>query len=70
MDKKRFILFGYMAYYPCGGMNDSMISFDTEEELINESKSFQCDYYNVFDTETFKTASDYSPIKAFENLDI
>lgn len=70
MDKKRFILFGYMAYYPCGGMNDAMISFDTEEELIDESGHFTCDYYNIFDTETFKTGDGASPVKAFQDLDI
>lgn len=69
MEKKRYILFGYLGYYPSGGMNDAMISFDTQEELINESSHFECDYYNVFDTKTFKTGDGYNPIIAFKDLD-
>jgi hypothetical protein len=69
MEKKRYILFGYMGYYPMGGMNDAMISFDTKEELIEESFNFEADYYNVFDVETFKTGGGYNPIFAFEDLE-
>ena len=31
---KRFIAFSYMQYYPCGGMDDAIGSYDTEEEAI------------------------------------
>ncbi len=66
MEKKRYILFGYLGYYPRGGMNDALISFNTEEELIKESSDFVYDYYNAFDSETFKTGSGYSPLLAFK----
>jgi hypothetical protein len=69
LEKKRYVLFGYLTYYPSGGMDDAMISFDTKKELIEESSRFSCDYYDVFDTETFKTGSGGSPEDAFKNLE-
>lgn len=69
MEKKRYILFGFLGYYPSGGMNDAMISFDTFEELKEESEGFSADYYNILDTETFQVGSGYSPITAFDSLE-
>ena len=68
MEKKRFILFGFLSYYPSGGMSDALISFDTLEELIKESYHFECDYYNILDTKHFKVGRGYSPTIAFSNL--
>lgn len=56
MEKRRFILFGWDTYYPCGGINDIVATF--EEEEYEEMKSTwygEYDYFQVFDTETFKT---------------
>lgn len=58
MKKKRYILFGFYNYYPSGGMNDAIESFDEKEEILNDVEqynSFGYDYYQIFDTETFRT---------------
>lgn len=70
MEKKRFILFGFLNYYPCGGMDDALISFDTIEDLEEMSEGFSSDYYNILDTETFKIGEGYSPTIAFEKLNV
>jgi len=68
MEKKRYILFGYRDYYPDGGMEDALISFETKEELIERSNEFSFDCYNVFDTSTFNVGNGYTPLKAFDNI--
>ncbi|MFK3936551.1 hypothetical protein ACI2JA_03415 [Alkalihalobacillus sp. NPDC078783] len=68
MEKKRYILFGYMGYYPSGGMKDAMISFEDKEELIRESSGFGADGYNILDTETFNVGKGYSPTVAFDDI--
>lgn len=80
MEKKRFILFGTNTYYPSGGMNDSIISFDTLDELSHEveedgnrdgyTRILESDRYQVFDTKHFKASSwRDSPTQAFSSLD-
>lgn len=48
---KRYLLFGFDCYYPCGGMDDFIDSFDTLEEI--EQWYIQhpnhSDGYNIFD---------------------
>lgn len=68
MEKKRYILFGYSDYYPSGGMDDALFSFNTEEELLNESDNIRGDGFNILDTETFKVGKGWSSSEAFENL--
>lgn len=70
MEKKRFILFGFNSYYPSGGMRDAITSFDDREELIEKHSKYNCDYFNILDTETFKIGAGYYPFRAFDNLDI
>lgn len=74
MKKKRYIIFGYADYYPSGGMDDALTSFSSKEELLelvaeDEDIMFDCDFYDVFDTETFWSGSGDTPIKAFKNLE-
>lgn len=68
MEKKRYILFGYSTYYPSGGMDDALISFDTEEELKIESNHFTSDYFDILDSETFVSGTGYSPLEAWNSL--
>lgn len=58
---KRYLVFGHDVYYPCGGINDLIGSFETEEEINeyftekmnNKEKYFsECDYYQVLDIQT------------------
>lgn len=51
----RFLLFSYPEYYPCGGVGDLCISFNTVKELEdNYSKNERSlsEYIEVFDTKT------------------
>ena len=62
----RFLLFSYEGYYPCGGVGDLCISFNTVKELEdNYSKNERSlyEYIEVFDTKTGRTVnkSDYFP---------
>lgn len=48
--QKRFLVFGYDTYYPNGGMNDCINSFDTIEDAKKEIFSnLKFDYYEIFD---------------------
>jgi hypothetical protein len=51
---KRYWLFYYDAYYPLGGMDDFIESFDSLEEAIDYSKNLEISpsdsYYQVFDS--------------------
>lgn len=69
LDKKRYILFGFYTYYPCGGMDDAIMSFDTLEELIENSSYCWYDYYNILDTESFTQGRGTSPSNAFKDLE-
>ena len=49
---KRFLLFGYDDYYPTGGMDDFVNSFDSLEECVEEmSRDLVVDRYHVLDLE-------------------
>ena len=56
MIKKRFLLFAYDDYYPKGGLDDWIDSFDNVHDAIVYFKE-ECDYEEggVLDIETFKT---------------
>lgn len=53
---KRYLLFGFMAYYPGGGMQDLQFDFDTSDEFEASFKS-KFDHYHIFDRETTRTTS-------------
>lgn len=44
---KRYMLFHYEQYYPCGGLGDCIGSLDTLEEVLNYEGS--CGVDEVFD---------------------
>lgn len=69
MEKKRYILFGIMCYYPGGGMDDAMFSFDSRKDLEDSDWDTLSDHYQVFDTETFETKSGETPLIAFDRLE-
>lgn len=68
MEKKRYVLFGHRNYYPDGGMDDALFSFETGEELIELSSTLSFDRYNVFDTLTFHVGNGYEALDAFNNI--
>ena len=58
---KRYLVFGYDVYYPYGGLNDLIGTFNTEEEIddyflkeqSNKDKFFfKRDHYQVLDIQT------------------
>jgi len=46
---KRYLVFKYDNYYPSGGMNDLVASFDDEQEAIAFAKSGNWDYFDIYD---------------------
>lgn len=46
---KRYLLFGYVDYYPSGGLNDLIASYDTIEEAVKVAKEEQQEYYEIYD---------------------
>ncbi len=48
---KRYILFGYDGYYPRGGWNDFIASFDTVAEAFD---AIRRDYFQIVDLTTGK----------------
>ena len=57
----RFLLFSYPEYYPCGGVGDLCISFNTVKELednyLKNERSLS-EYIDVFDTKTGRTINE------------
>lgn len=45
----RFLLFSYAEYYPCGGLDDLILQFNTIEELKEVDTSDITDYVEVYD---------------------
>ena len=45
----RFLLFSYPEYYPCGGLDDLILQFNTIEELKEVDTSDISDYVEVYD---------------------
>jgi hypothetical protein len=58
MALKRFLLFTFAAYYPCGGWGDFEGDFDTAEEAIAAAKNDKPELYQVIDSETKKDVAD------------
>ena len=60
----RFLLFSYLEYYPCGGLDDLILQFNTIEELKEVDTSDISDYVEVYDfkagKEIFGDCSPYS----------
>lgn len=59
----RFLLFSYAEYYPCGGLGDLILQFNTIEELKEVDISDISDYIEVYDFKAGKEIIfvDYSP---------
>lgn len=59
----RFLLFSYPEYYPCGGLGDLILQFNTIEELKEVDISDISDYIEVYDFKAGKEIIfvDYSP---------
>lgn len=49
---KRFLLFIFDEFYPRGGWNDFVDSFDTLEEAQTRAKARRGDWYHIIDTQT------------------
>ena len=52
---RRYLLFAGDRYYPAGGWNDFVDSFDTKEEALErawEALSGMFDWYHIIDHET------------------
>lgn len=47
--KKRYLLFVYPEYYPCGGFDDLVDDFDTLEDVKNALIERHSDAFNVYD---------------------
>ena len=49
---KQYILFAFWNYYPSGGMDDMIDSFDTLQEAEDRIKELKDHYedYQIFDT--------------------
>jgi hypothetical protein len=48
---KRYLVFCYDGYYPSGGRNDFIGSFDVFEDAIKAGKLFTSEYIDILDTE-------------------
>lgn len=58
----RFLLFSYAEYYPCGGLDDLILQFNTIEELKEVNTSDISDYIEVYDFKYGKEIfGEYSP---------
>jgi hypothetical protein len=49
---RRFLLFGYDSYYPCGGWNDLICDYETAAEAF--AIKLTTDFRQIIDTETMK----------------
>ncbi len=58
---KRFLLFAWYQFYPEGGMNDFVNSYDTVEEAkADVSKYEKLDYAEIIDSTTGECVADWS----------
>jgi hypothetical protein len=49
---KRYLLFAGDYYYPCGGMNDFIKSFDTANDAFEHALSLKVDWCHMLDSQT------------------
>lgn len=54
-DNKRFLLFAGSIYYPAGGMDDLISTFDNLEEAMKALRDSEKDWQHVYDTQTGET---------------
>ncbi|VXC07644.1 hypothetical protein BACI349Y_560028 [Bacillus sp. 349Y] len=54
MEKKRYILFGFSEFYPSGGLNDALCTFDEHEYFAVRHKHSGHDDLQILDTHTLK----------------
>lgn len=62
---KRFVIFGYDMYYPCGGDGDQEATFETEDEVRSYLKDtkLQCDHWDVLDMKERRWRDAYLMVK-------
>src|SRR5699024_4237476 len=66
----RFLLFSYAEYYPCGGLDDLILQFNTIEELKEVDTSDISDYIEVYDFKAGKEIfEDRSPYRREYKVD-
>ena len=46
---KRYLIFGFDTYYPCGAMNDLITSVDTVEECKEVIDKSSREYHDIYD---------------------
>ena len=51
MKDKRFLVFGCDSYYPSGGMDDRIASFDTIEEACVYASKSKYEHLSFYDRE-------------------
>lgn len=51
---KRFVVFGFSEYYPCGGFGDAVYSSDSEDEALAFALKCTYEYVSVFDLDARK----------------
>ncbi len=70
VEKKRYILFGIFGFYPAGGLDDILFSFQTKEELVFHlnKPQYDYDYYQLIDIGTFNCSEGKCALEAYEKL--
>jgi hypothetical protein len=61
-EHKKYKVFQYDSYYPCGGIEDCYVEFDILEDAIEYIKSNQYDYNYIIDRDTWETVFDLDNI--------
>ena len=51
---KKFVLFQYSRYYPCGGLSDITGDYDTLEEAIRVAEKRYHDFREIVDRDTWE----------------
>jgi len=63
---KRFWLFMFDNYYPTGGMNDFVDSFETKADAVQAVASKSRDYYQILDSRTGEIENHPSPSNPYQ----
>jgi hypothetical protein len=56
---KRYLLFAGPHYYPAGGVDDLITDLNTMVHVVKEIRDIRADWWNVLDTQTGQTYSNY-----------
>ena len=51
---KKYILFGFDLYYPSGGLNDKLDSYDSMEELMQSLTYHDYERYQIVDRDSWE----------------